>query len=279
MSESNISSIPYHAFGNGSPALHFAHANAYPPMCYQGLLETLGAHYRVLASEQRPLWDPNMEGFRSWAPLVADQIEFIEHNFHQPVTAVGHSLGGVVTTMAAAQRPDLYRCLILLDPVFLTGMKARMLQLIPPSWRGMVHPYISGAMRRRSQWPDRESAIAHFGSKKVFANFSPEAIAHLVDGGLVPNDAGLTLKFSKEWEVRIYQTIECNVWPYLRKVQCPVFGVRGLRSDTLFEDAIRRWRKHPNSRIHEVPHGHLFPMEAPQETAALVTDYARSMAQ
>ncbi len=253
--------------------MHFAHANAYPPLCYQGLLEALGANHRVLASEQRPLWDPNVNDFKSWQQLAADQIEFVSQHFSKPTIAIGHSLGGVVTALAAAQRPDLYRALVLLDPVLLTGLKAGVMQLIPNRWRGLVHPYISGAQRRRSHWPDRETAIRHFTSKKVFAKFDEQAIANLVDGSLIPSDEGLTLKFSKEWEVRIYQTIECDPWRFLKKIDVPIFGVRGLHSDTLFPDATKRWRKHPSSHVDEVPHGHLFPMEVPEETATLVSGY------
>ena len=35
------------------------------------------------------------------------------------IVGIGHSLGGVTTMYAALQRPDLFRALVFIDPVFL----------------------------------------------------------------------------------------------------------------------------------------------------------------
>ncbi|MEM7282819.1 MAG: alpha/beta hydrolase [Pseudomonadota bacterium] len=269
------SHIPFVSLGDGETTMHFAHANAYPPQCYRRLLHALGRENRVLAMEQRPLWDTDLDGFDSWEPMIEDQIEFLTHHAGNPVVAIGHSLGGVITLMAAARRPDLYSHLVLLDPVFLTGFKSQVLKLIPPRLRHIIHPYISGAKRRRFRWNDRDQAIKHFRSKNVFEAFDDQGIADLVDGGLVTDDDGLTLKFTREWEVRIYETVVCDPWKYLRKIEKPVYGLVGSKSDTLFDKAITRWRKHPHSVLDELPYGHLFPMEVPEQTAAKITGFLK----
>lgn len=48
--------IPFEDYGGSGQALHFAHANAYPPGCYRQLLQSLAAKYRVTAIHIRPLW-------------------------------------------------------------------------------------------------------------------------------------------------------------------------------------------------------------------------------
>jgi hypothetical protein len=46
--------IPFHDFGGDGPVLHFAHANAYPPGCYQQFIAPFLAHYHVTAIYHRP---------------------------------------------------------------------------------------------------------------------------------------------------------------------------------------------------------------------------------
>ena len=48
--------IPFQNFGGQGEVLHFAHANAYPPGCYQQLLKPFQKHFQVIAMHQRPLW-------------------------------------------------------------------------------------------------------------------------------------------------------------------------------------------------------------------------------
>src|SRR5690606_31917969 len=109
----------YLEMGEG-PLLHFAHANAYPPGVYRQFLTELSADFHVLAMDQRPLWPGEQpEQLHSWHPLADDLVDFLEARGAGEIIGVGHSLGAVITMVAAIRRPVLFRRLVLVDPVFL----------------------------------------------------------------------------------------------------------------------------------------------------------------
>src|SRR3990172_7811106 len=112
--------IPFDDFGGSGPLLHFAHANGYPPRTYTPLIETLTPRYHLIAMRARPLWPGSSpDEIRSWWPFVDDLLQFLDGRGEKNLIGVGHSLGAVTTLAAALRRPDLFRAVILLDPVLL----------------------------------------------------------------------------------------------------------------------------------------------------------------
>lgn len=104
-------------WGSG-PVLHLAHANGFPPGTYRPLAEALADRYRVIALPARPLWsDQRPESSPTWRPLADDLVRGMDELGLAGVVGVGHSLGGVLTLWAANRRPDLFRCVVLIDPV------------------------------------------------------------------------------------------------------------------------------------------------------------------
>lgn len=80
-------------------------------------LPHFAATHRVIA--------PDLRGHgRSGAPasgydvasLAADVLALIEHLGCEPVVAVGHSLGGAIAAVMAAERKDLVRAVVAIDP-------------------------------------------------------------------------------------------------------------------------------------------------------------------
>ena len=71
--------IPFLDFGGDGPLLHFAHANAYPPACYQQMIAPLLPHYHVIGVQNRPLWPGcQPEELTSWEMLADDLIRFLD---------------------------------------------------------------------------------------------------------------------------------------------------------------------------------------------------------
>ena len=112
--------IPYEDFGGTGPLLHFAHPNAYPPAVFRQFLQPLTADYDVLAMAQRPLWPGSRpDEMHDWQLFADDLVDFLaDHDLHG-IIGVGHSLGAVATMMAAVGQPQLFRALVLIEPVFL----------------------------------------------------------------------------------------------------------------------------------------------------------------
>jgi len=53
-----------------------------------------------------------------WGTFI-DDLDLFLSSFREPVIAMGHSRGAVVSMLLALRRPDLVRALILIDPTIL----------------------------------------------------------------------------------------------------------------------------------------------------------------
>ena len=238
--------------GDG-PDIQLAHANAYTPGCYRKFCHQLkvGACYLPF---QRPLW-PNEDPMKlkSWHTLADDLIKHMDARNRKDIVGIGHSMGGVASWIAAVKRPDLFRQLILIDPVILPAKWVRTMHLLPMSLKKKYFPVVKIASRRRSAWPDRETARKYFLSKRVFRKFDDDVLADFVDTGLVEYDEGVKLAYSGKWESRIYATPP-NLWKMMSKNPCPITIIRAEHSDVISDE---RWEM-----IHEkMPHAHLIQMD------------------
>jgi pimeloyl-ACP methyl ester carboxylesterase len=260
-------------FGGSGQSVVFAHANGFPPGSYRQLLARLAAQCRVTAIHHRPLWGEREPPARlHWRLFADDLIEGLEARGEVPAWLLGHSLGAVVGLLAAERRPELFRGLLLLDPVFLPTRFVAATALTP---RGRLQrlPMIRRALARPEAFADAEAAFAFYRGKRAFQAFDDDALRDYVKASLEPVEEEQRLRFPAAWEAAIYGSAPW-VWPRLRRVELPVLGVRGERSDTLSAPMFRRWgRLQSHAELHTIPGGHLFPMEAPHATAELVLDF------
>lgn len=273
-----VSEQAWTEIGGQGPPLVFSHANGFPPETYRVFLEALAEVFRVSTFAHRPLWsgdDPSE--LASWHPMAEDLGLSIAKRDRLPVVGVGHSLGGMLTALAAARRPELFSALILLDPVIFTGYRSFFW-----GWMkrfGQEHRFFlaQGARKRRDHWPDRDAVRASWSGKRVFADWDPEVFEDYLRVGLVDSaDGSVELRYPKEWEARIFEVCPHNEWATLRKIQVPVLVIRGATSDTLLPGAAARMeREMPDARAVELEGtSHFLPMEQPDEVARLIADFA-----
>jgi len=306
--------IPHDTFGGAGPPLHFAHANGFPPAAYRRFLAPLAARHQVVAIRQRPLWPgARWEDFSDWRVLGDDLARLLDGLGARGVVGVGHSLGGVATLYAAAARPDLFRALVLIEPVFLEP--ARLEQLHRGDFGPVERiPIVQAALQRRERWPDRRAAFDHWRPKPVFARLSDAALWDYVeaavgtihrarheagdpggtaagdpgedpgtptpDEGTVAAGPGVGLVYPRQWEARIYATPPADVWDLLPRVAQPTLALRGAETDTITPAAWAMWRRlQPGATFVELPGvGHLLPMEAPGRVAEAVLEFLVSPA-
>ncbi|MDG2078191.1 MAG: alpha/beta hydrolase, partial [Pseudomonadales bacterium] len=98
--------------------LHFAPANGLPAATYHYFIEQLLPYYTVTTLDNRGAW-PNAgkpHGHINWRNHVSDFLTFAEHNYDEPIHYVGHSLGATIGLMAAIQKPNLFKSLVMIDP-------------------------------------------------------------------------------------------------------------------------------------------------------------------
>ena len=271
--------FPFLDFGAEGPTLHFAHANAYTPGCYRRFLVRLSAEFDVLALKQRPLWpDEDPEQLTRWELFARDLIAFCDARGLREIVGVGHSLGAVATMMAAVRRPELFRALVLIEPVFLVPAVLEMAREHPE--QAFKVPLVQIARKRRDRWPTRAEAFAHFRGKDVYARLSDEALWDYVKYGLCEDQGGgITLCFPAAWEAQIYGTPPTNVWQLLPQVSQPTLAIRGAETDTLLPPAWKLWQRlQPEAVFHEMDRaGHLLPLEYPQEAAKKVISFLRKL--
>lgn len=266
-------------FGGDGPALHFAHANGYPPEAYAPLLAALTPRYHVRAGRSRPLRPgANPAGLRTWQPLVDDLLADLEAQGARGWVGVGHSLGAMLTTSVALRRPEMFRALVLIEPVFFSWRLLTAWNLFRRlGLARYVHPLIPGALRRRRVFASAEEMFERYRRAPIFSRIDEAGLRAYVRALARPraDGPGVELAYAPEWEVAIYATGPLNLWPQLPRLKLPVLIVRGQETDTLRPAAVRRLRRTlPHAVVRDVPHtGHLVPLEAPGVVAGLILEF------
>ncbi len=258
----------------------FSHANGFPAGTYRVLFERWhAAGWRVHAVEKfghhaaYPVTS-------NWPHLRDELIHFAERVVDGPAFFVGHSLGGFLSVLAAAKRPDLARGVLLLDSPIISGWKARAVQLGKAT--GLTERFSPSAVsrRRRQQWPDADAALAHFASKPAFARWDPAVLRDYIAAGTEPHAGQRRLAFSREVETEIYNTLPHHLPRVLRAhpLQCPLAFIGGTASPEVRQVGMATTERLTAGRVSWIEGGHLFPMERPAETADAVLAALRTLA-
>ncbi len=215
----------------GLPALHFAHANGFNAMTYRHLLAPLASHFHIRA------WDARGHGFTQlpadatthadWYVYRDDLIAFIEPLVSEvggPILLSGHSMGGATSLMVAAERPDLVRGLVLVDPVVVPKFSRFMMQLYRMLGRkGGPMSLADGAERRRAVFADRATMVAAYKGRGAFRTWPEEMIADYVEGGTVDlPDGQITLACKPAWEAANFRSQGHDIWAALHKLEVPL---------------------------------------------------------
>lgn len=264
--------IPFYDFGGDGPVVHFAHPNGYPPACFQRMFAPFLSQFRVIGIFHRPLWPGSQpEELQSWRLVADDMLRFFEQQGLDHVIGIGHSLGAVATMYAALQRPELFRTLVLIEPIFLPKAILTAVEADPEIIKEI--PLIKNTSRRRDRWPSREAAYEHFRGKSAFELWPDEALLDYVNHAMHEDEDGdIVLSFSRQWEVRFYTLPPLDVWEVIPTIEHPTLAIRGSKSDSLFPEAWRRWQQlQPQATFVEIEEaGHMVVMERSEAVAETI---------
>ncbi len=221
----------------------------------------------------------------NWPKLVQQLADFAERETGKagmPAFLVGHSLGGFLSLMAAAQHPQFARGVLLLDAPMLGGWKATTLGMVKRTTLvGSITPG-KVSRRRRNHWPSAEAALAHFQNKKAFAAWDPRVLRDYIDHGTHDEGSGeearRVLSFDRDVETAIYNTLPDNLDRLVKRhpLQCPVAFIGGRASLEMQQVGLAMTRKltggdgERQGRMMMLDGSHLFPMEKPLATAAAI---------
>lgn len=251
------------------PLLHFSHGNSYPAGTYRQLTDALSADFDVRSVDMYG-HDPAYPVTDNWRLLV-DQLIVQLEGYGQPAILVGHSLGGMLSMMAARRRPDLARCVVMIDSPVVAGWRACVWRQMKQVGLGHRFSPAKFSARRRHVFPDRQAAFAHFAAKPIFAAWAPGVLDDYLDHGLLPHPDGVQLRFSRDVETAIYRTLPHTMGRALDgRYPVPIGFIGGRASQELAQAGMDATRKLVGSNLVMVDGGHLFVLEAPQQTADAV---------
>jgi pimeloyl-ACP methyl ester carboxylesterase len=251
------------------PILVFSHANGFPAGSYRKMFAQLEQAFDIRAIE-RIGHDPRYPVTDGWPHLVAQLTDFIEAQAAGPVFAVGHSLGGYLSFLAAVQKPQLFSAIVLLDsPIigFWTGTAFGMVKRFGMADR--VTP--AGITReRRREWTSLEAATHYFLTRKAFRHLDPDCVRDYARAGTVHTHDGVRLAFDPDIEYRIYRSIPHDLAAYAPRLRLAAGFVGGRQSEEVRRVGLRLTRRH--FRVEMVQGGHLFPLERPQLAAQAIAE-------
>jgi pimeloyl-ACP methyl ester carboxylesterase len=176
---------------------------------------------------------------------------------------IGHSFGGTSLLGAAARRPDLFGRLVLVDPV--VRPSPEMVAADRDRFERMRR-LVEGARKRRSVWPSRAAARAHFAERSLFERWLPEALDLYVEHGLRDRaDGQVELKCPGEIEATVFAAGgEVDVLALAGRAAVPatwLWAKQGSFSRAVYEQAARAMGA---ARVVDADAGHLIPMERPE---------------
>ena len=259
------------------PSLLLLHATGFHARLWDQVVAALPAGTHVIAPDQLGHGrSAKPASLSDWAAIADALLPLIDRFAGRPLVGCGHSMGGYVLTWLAAERPDAFAHLFLIDPVimppeFYVGAAD---QLVPDP---ADHP----VARRRSRWDGWEAMNVHFSSRPPYANWQPDVLADYCRYGLLgaAGGEGWELACPPALEASVYQNaLRTNPHDWLGALGVPVSVIRaknGERAGDLdfsvsptwpglgaFLDAARdeQW----------ADQSHFIPMEAPRRLADLI---------
>ncbi|MBX6378169.1 MAG: alpha/beta hydrolase, partial [Clostridia bacterium] len=250
------------------------HANGMAAGLWVPVARRLARQWPVLALDFRGHGrSERPAGPYAFGEFAADVTAWLDDLGIGPVHGLGHSLGAVSFCLAAAERPDLFRALVLVEP----PVKARAwyadASLSAEDWE-----LVRRTLRRRRVWPDRTAAREHLSLRQPYARWEPEVLERFLADALedLP-DGSVGLRFPPEYEAHLYRTMTAiPVWEVAARVTCPVLLTCGAGGDALPPAVAGELAAtFPAGRLARLPEGttHMAPMELPVAVAELAAQF------
>ena len=252
-----------HLLDEQKPTINFLHGNGLCGKTYWSLLQRLSSDYGLFLQDCVGHGDSDEgAGFVSWEKSADDAYQIILEQLgsgkgKHPLVGMGHSFGGILTLKIAAKHPDLFDCLVLLDPIMMPEEFMKMSQDMP-------NPLAAKTRVRRNNWANEEEAVAYFRSKSAYKDWSEESLDNFVKQGLAVNEeGGLNLKCPPAVEADIFSSTPAGLWDDIRGLSVPTVILYGDSSYPFMESACQQASQNPNINIEKLSGSHCFMLEHP----------------
>ena len=253
-----------------SQPIFFNHGNGFPSGAYQAFFNHLAPDFSVQRLElnahqaQYPVTD-------NWPYLVVELIQAISNTFQAPLIGMGHSMGGVLTFMAAVKAPHLFKAIVLLDSPILAPLRS-MTWKLAKRLRLLDHVLpIKHSSHRKQSFATQQAAFMYFQTRPLFKHFPAESLWDYFKAGLIETDQGFSLRFKRDVESAIFNTMPDNLHPLRLVKMVKAYLLYSPRSKSITPLDLRFMKK--SARFHSqaiAEGGHLFPLEVPSLAAMAV---------
>ena len=258
--------------GSG-PRLHFAHATGMNAQIYAALLAPLADEFAVTASDARGHGftglDRDPAHLTSWGDFAHDLGALLDViDAGGPWILAGHSMGGAVSLLAAARRPERVAGLVLVDPAMLPFDVAAQVRAGIP----IPNPMADQALRRRGMFPSRADARAAYHGRGVFRSWADADLDAYLAGGLLDTDEGVELACAPAYEAATFRAVSPHIEPALAAITCPFIVLAGEHGSTVRDAELAAFAAHPSclnaQRIADTTH--FLPLERPELVRAAI---------
>ena len=203
------------------PPLLFAHATGFHGRCWDRIIRMFPDR-RCLALDSRGHGRSGKPAPPClWRAFGRDLVFVAETMNIRDAIGIGHSMGGHISTQAAAARPETYAAILLVDPT-----------IFPPEYYGGTPPDASFTLRRRNQWKSPDEMYERFHARMPFQRWRSEILRDYCDYGVLPNGDGYILACPPPIEASIYENSKANdsnIYPEIALVRQPVTVMRAGR--------------------------------------------------
>jgi pimeloyl-ACP methyl ester carboxylesterase len=262
----------YYKLNNEGDEAHFYSGNGLPIGVYQPFLELISTKYSITNLSFRATWykRSNAKNQINWETYADDLIEFIENHYVKPIVGLGHSQGGNATIVAAYKRPDLFKELIIIDPVSVTKSQEIRIKLIPYFIKKHLEPFKS-TLKKQTIW-ETETELFNFLRKlPTYKRINDENLSIFAKNCLENKNGKLQLIFPVDWEAANF-ALPINLDSIIANLKIPIKIIAGKPS-VFFNQKIRKnWKKILTEEQFIVNNnfGHLIPLEAPEFCGEMV---------
>lgn len=254
------------------PIIHFAHANGFPAKTYKKFFSYLSDDFKIGYLEKHA-HNPKFPITNNWKHLKEELKLEIEKRYDQPIIGMGHSFGGVLHLMLAAERSDLYKSIVLLDAMVISRLSSLAIKLLRNSQLFEKRSPAMATRRRRNHFETREDIFEHYQRKEKFAKFDEDVLRDYAEHGFVEKGSGFELFIKPQIEAEIYKTIPDNMPKLKNKINVPTIYIGGKSSLEARLARINFMKRNFPFDFKFIEGTHLFPFEKPQKTAKIVKSF------
>ena len=277
--------VAVHDLGGAGAPLLISHATGFHGRCYEPLAELLAQRFHSIAFDYRGHGDtPRPDGPVDWQRYGDDaeaMAAWLVERTGGPVDAFGHSMGGACLLMAAQRRPELFRRLVVFEPIVFPPGGIR-----PADEGGSdpeANPMVIGARRRRAVFPSYQAAIDNYSAKPPLNCFTAASLRAYVLHGFRPDpdsaaevgpDA-VRLKCEPDTEAATFATGSLHdVWDHLPDIHTRTLVVSGwaepMQPSSIARLVAERLPDCDYLQLDEL--NHFGPMAAPQTVATVLLE-------